>query len=81
MTDPTTAADLPPFVRAEIDRALAGAIDAVLERAADLDDMDVLDANVEMTSYLLERFNPHRLAVIGAMLALRLHRAKGTGGA
>lgn len=71
-------AEIPPGMRAEFDRELEGAIAAVLEQAAHLDGLDLIEANTALTNHLLGLFNAHQLAAAAAMLATRLHRHSAT---
>jgi hypothetical protein len=67
-------ADIHPAVRAELDRELSTAIELLLQRAGEHDGKDIIEANVDLTNWLLARVDPDNLAAAAAMLALRLHR-------
>lgn len=66
--------DIPPAFRADLDRELSGAIDGLLSAAAKHDGMDLIEANVELTNFLMARLPAPKLAAATAALALRLHR-------
>jgi len=68
-------ADIHPALRADLDRELSGAVDGLLTKAAELDGVDIIEANVDLTNFLLASLTPAQLAVAAAGLALRLHRA------
>jgi len=67
---------IPPAMRADLDRILADGIAALLERAAEYDGTDIIEANVELANdlYSLNLPKPMLYAAVAA-LALRLHRA------
>jgi hypothetical protein len=71
-------ADISPAMRAELDRQLEAAAQVVLERAAEYDGVDLIEANVDLTNYLLGLgMTVRQLATGVAVLALRLHRSGG----
>lgn len=72
-------ADIHPAVRAEVDRELPGAIAALLGKAAEHDDKDLVEANLDLANWLLAHLGPTRLAAAAAALALHLHRQPGGG--
>ena len=55
---------IPPALRADLDRELAGAIDGLLGKAADLDDLDIIDANVELMNDLADSLTADQLATL-----------------
>ena len=69
---------IPPALRADLDRELSGAIDGLLGKAADLDDLDIIDANVELMNDLADSLTADQLAAAAAAFALRLHRSGGS---
>lgn len=66
--------DIHPAFRAQLDRELSTAITALLHQAAQYDGLDVIEANVELTNWLVARVPPAALAAAAAGLTLRLHR-------
>lgn len=62
-------------MRAELDQHLVEAVDGLLRVAATYDNLDMIEANVEMTNFLIDRFGPAKLAASAASLALHAHRA------
>ncbi|GIE46390.1 hypothetical protein [Actinoplanes lobatus] len=66
--------DIPAAVRAQLDHDLATAIGGLLSQAAERDGLDVIEANVDLTLWLLARMTPDQLAASAAALAIRLHR-------
>ena len=68
---------LSPGKRAQFDQQLTAALEGLLNQAAARDGMDVIDANVDLTLWLLERMNDTQLAAAAAALAIRLHRSGG----
>lgn len=70
-----------PALRADLDRELSTAVDRLLNKAAEHDGKDVIEANVDLTNELLAKLNPSALAAAAASLAIRLHRSdQATGG-
>jgi hypothetical protein len=69
---------LPPAKRAQYDQVLTEAIDGLLIQAAELDDLDVIEANVALMNDLFERLTASELAASAAALAIRLHRSEAT---
>jgi hypothetical protein len=74
-----TTQPIHPALRAELDRELSSAANALVDKAAELDGEDVIEANVELTNFLLDNLSPAQLAAAAAMLALRVRRG-GEGG-
>lgn len=68
-----------PAHRAALDRELSNAVDALLLKAAEQDGRDVIEANVELTNFLLANLAVPALAASAAALALRLHREQPAG--
>lgn len=66
-----------PAMRAEFDRELSTAVDALVAKAANHDGLDVIEANVVLTDELFHLLSPMMLAQAAAALALRLHRSGG----
>lgn len=77
-----TAPNISPALRADLDRELSNAVDLLLAKAAELDGMDIIEANVELTAFLYDRLDKRALAAAAAATALRLHRSRpgGEGG-
>lgn len=69
-------AELNPALRAWLDRELSSAVGALMQRAAEHDGEDVIEANVALTNDLLGSLSPAQLAAAAASLALRLHRSE-----
>lgn len=67
-------ADIHPAFRAELDRRLSDAVATMLQKAAEHDGKDAIEANVDLTNELLASLVPSQLAAAAAALALRLHR-------
>jgi hypothetical protein len=63
-------------MRADLDRELSGAIEALLGMAARYDGKDLIEANVDLTNFLLSRLPPAKLAAAAAALALHAHRRR-----
>lgn len=70
-------ADIHPAQRAQFDRELSTAVELLLAKAAEHDGKDIVEANVDLTNWLLARLDCASLAEAAAMLALRLHRQGG----
>ena len=68
---------IPPARRAMYDQTLTEAIDGLLAHAAELDALDVIEANVALMNDLFERMDAAELAASAAALAIRLHRSGG----
>jgi hypothetical protein len=66
---------IPAARRAQYDQALTEAIDGLIAQAAELDDLDVIEANVELMNDLFHRMTASELAASAAALAIRLHRS------
>lgn len=66
--------DIHPAFRADLDRELSNAIDSLLAVAAKHDGKDLIEANVELTNFMLSWLPKEKLAAAAAALALRLHR-------
>jgi hypothetical protein len=69
---------VPPAMRAMYDQTLTEAIDGLLTQAAELDQLDVIEANVALMNDLFERLTASELAASAAALAIRLHRSEAT---
>lgn len=69
-----------PALRADLDRELSTAVDRLLNKAAEHDGKDVIEANVDLMNELFGLLGPHALAAAAAGLAIRLHRIQATGG-
>lgn len=67
-------ADIHPALRAELDRELSTAVELLLQKAAEHDGKDIIEANVDLTAWLMSRVSASNLAAAAAALALRLHR-------
>ncbi|MET0423618.1 MAG: hypothetical protein ABW046_07080 [Actinoplanes sp.] len=70
-------ANIHPALRAELDRELSSAVDGLLSKASEYDGQDVIEANVALTNWLINRLSTAQLAAAAASLALRLHRSAG----
>jgi hypothetical protein len=70
-------ADIHPALRAELDRELSTAVELLLGKAAEHDGKDIIEANVDLTNWLLARVTPDNLAAAAAALALHVHRRGG----
>lgn len=70
-------ADIHPALRSQLDEGLASAVDALLAKAAEHDGKDIVEANVDLTNWLLAQLSVPQLAAAAASLALRLHRNGG----
>jgi hypothetical protein len=69
-------AEIPPGLRAELDRELETAVATLLTLAARYDGVDLVEANVELCNDIRSLYVPtSALTASVAMLALRLHRA------
>lgn len=66
--------DIPATVRAHYDRELAAAIDGLLVQAAQRDDLDVIEANADLATWLSDHMSHRQLATAAAALAIRLRR-------
>lgn len=67
--------EIHPAVRAQLDRRLSEAIDALLTKAAEHDGQDVIEANTDFTNWLnASPLSRAQLAAAAASLALHLHR-------
>lgn len=66
--------DIHPAMRAELDRELSNAIDSLVAVAAKQDGKDLIEANVDLTNFMLAWLSKDKLAAAAAALALRLHR-------
>jgi hypothetical protein len=72
-------APIPAGLRADLDRELEQAVQALLGKAAGYDGMDLIEANTELTNdFYSSPLDRGALAASVAMLALRLHRGGGT---
>jgi hypothetical protein len=74
-------ATIPAAVRALIDQELKTAVAGLKAKAAGFDGMDTVEANVELTNWLLLNVGVSQLATAAAALALELHRQPKGGGA
>lgn len=64
-----------PRLRSMLDQELATAIEALLDKAAEHDGKDVIEANTDlMNDLVLSPLNRVQLASAVAALAMRLHR-------
>ena len=69
--------DINPALRASLDRELSSAVAGLMNKAAQHDGKDIIEANVDLTVELFTSLAPSQLAAATAALALRLHRGGG----
>jgi hypothetical protein len=66
--------EIHPAFRAELDRELSSAVESLRSIAAEHDGKDLIEANVDLTNFLLLMVPADKLAAATAALALHLHR-------
>lgn len=71
-----TSPKLPESFNVTFTRGLDELIDKMLQAASERDDLDVVEANVDMAHEISRLMDPHAVAVAAAALAIRMHRSR-----